>query len=326
MVRIYKTLVLSLLTILLFMYGCGTTRLMVPVTRPAEVNLSKFKTIAIGDITGNGGQDLAEDLTARLFQSGRFEVLDRQHLERILKEHNLSFSGLVDETYAAGLGELFGTSALVFGRVAKYEYKEDLTDEKYETTDKKGKVTKHTEYTRTGKINMDVSLQITDLTTGKIIAVKKISKSNGERKTNIDDQPEKIDKDKWLRWGYQAVAGEFMKMIAPYQEKVEVKLLTDGDMPELESGINLAKIGQWDTAIGFFEQAIKNNEMNPKVKIDKAWFDLGVAYEYTYQFDKAEEAVMKAYTINADKDYAEELKSIKRLQSEQEKLNEQMQN
>ncbi len=314
----------SLITLLLFLYACGTTKLMVPVTRPAEINLNKFKTIAIGEIRGKGGEDLAEDLTAKIFRSGRFEVLDRQHLNKLLSEHNLSFSGLVNPETSAELGQLLGTSALIFGRVSKYEYTEDITKENWESKDKKGRVSRHTTYTRIGRIEMDASLQITDLTTGKIVAIKNIQKSNGEKKSADDQYPPAIDKNKWLRWGYQAVANEFMKMIAPYKEMVSVNLLKDGDMPELEKGINFAKIGQWDKAIDYFEKAIKNYKTNLEVEIHKAYFNLGVACEYNYQFDKAEEALNKAYELKADEDYARELSNVKRMRKNHEKLQKQM--
>lgn len=70
----------------IFLSACASTKLMVSVTRPAKVNLKKFKKIAMAEIDGNGGRDLGEEITQALFDSGRFEILDRENLRRIMAE------------------------------------------------------------------------------------------------------------------------------------------------------------------------------------------------------------------------------------------------
>jgi len=92
------------------LYGCATQSLKLSVIRPAEINLKGFDKIAIGDIEDqNGGlsahsKDISDKITSALFDSKRFEVLDRQHLGTLLKEHNFTASGLVDDKTAAELG------------------------------------------------------------------------------------------------------------------------------------------------------------------------------------------------------------------------------
>ena len=57
----------------------------------------------------------------------------------------------------------------------------------------------------------------------------------------------------------------------------------------------------------------------PKVQA-KTWWNLGLAYEYNYQFSKAAEMVQKAMSIYPDSRYSNELVNIGLLQQNQERL------
>ncbi|TRZ76377.1 MAG: hypothetical protein D4R93_03365 [Deltaproteobacteria bacterium] len=303
----------------LLLSSCGTTKLFVPVTRPAEINLVKFKRIAIGEITGQGGQNITEDLTQALLESNRFEVLDRAHLDKVLGEHNLTTSGFIDEAKASEIGKMLGAAVLVFGRVSVYK-----TDIKDTYQDWKAKDGNHRTYYRTGVANITANFQLTDLTTGKILTSKKIEGGSTQQLQNTDAKvTEDIDRDALLSVGSKTVVTEFMKKIAPYQENVQVKLFSDSDIPELERGISFAKIGQWDRAIDQFKSAIdsKPNQEN----IHKAYFDLGVAYEYSYMFKEAMDALNKAFALKAEQTYSDEMGNCRAREQEYRKLQEQTQ-
>jgi len=316
------TIYLKLLVVILLsfqIFGCGTTSLLVPVTRPAEINLAKFKKIAVGEITGQAANDVTDELTTALFESNRFEVLDRANLDKILREHNLSASGLVDEKTAAEFGQLIGAAAMVFGRVADYKYDEKL--EKGEPwTDKKGG--RHQTFTRYGSSKVTVNFKITDLTTGKLLVSKSIT-HGGEAKTYADNQqPDAIDRDNLFAFARKAVIQDFMKKVAPYTEYVKMYLKSDSDIPELEKGISLAKAGQWDRAIENFKSATEKYPGNEN--LHKAYYDLGVAYMYNQMFKESIDALNKAYELKADEDYLTEIQNCKNMESEYKKLQEQL--
>ncbi len=312
-----KFLVVVLLSFHIF--GCGTTSLLIPVTRPAEINLSKFKKIAIGEITGQASDDVTDELTTALFESNLFEVLDRTNLDKILREHNLSASGLVDEKTAAEFGQLIGAAAMVFGRVADYKYDEKVTKGD-PWTDKGGKY--HQYYYRKGESKVTVNFKIIDLTTGKLLVSKSITQG-GVIETSADNQqPEAIDRDNLLAFARKLVVKDFMKKIAPYQEIVRMYLKSDSDLPELEKGISFAKAGQWDRAIENFKLATEKYPGNEN--LHKAYYDLGVAYMYNQMFKESIDALNKAYELKADEDYLTEIQNCKNMESEYKKLQEQL--
>ena len=87
------------------------------------VNSGK-RSIAVVDFTdlkGNVtelGRFIAEEFSVALLESSQgFEVLDRTHLQSILKEHKLSETGLIDPQTARKLGQFAGVDALVTGTI-----------------------------------------------------------------------------------------------------------------------------------------------------------------------------------------------------------------
>ena len=132
-----KALMIAVVLSVALLISCASTSMYVPVTKPAKVNLAGIDKIAIGDIRGPASADVTDELTMLLFQSDRYQVLDRQHLNQILDEHDLTYAGLVNPDNAVDMGELIGSAALVFGRVAKHNFDEKVTYDDYK--DKNGR-------------------------------------------------------------------------------------------------------------------------------------------------------------------------------------------
>ncbi len=81
---------------------------------------SKIAIIEFSDIQGkvsNLGRYLAEELTTRLYLTGKFEIVERQLLNKILQEHQLSLSGMIDENSAVELGKILGVDAIATGSI-----------------------------------------------------------------------------------------------------------------------------------------------------------------------------------------------------------------
>ena len=67
-----------------------------------------------GDYAGSATDNLAFELTKTM----RFECIEREELQRIVGEHSLNLTGLVDNATAAEIGRLSGVDYLVMGSVA----------------------------------------------------------------------------------------------------------------------------------------------------------------------------------------------------------------
>jgi TolB-like protein len=63
------------------------------------------------------GEIVAEWLITSLANTGRFEVVERSQLQKILKEQQLGISGVINQETAAKVGELLGVKVIVSGSV-----------------------------------------------------------------------------------------------------------------------------------------------------------------------------------------------------------------
>lgn len=90
------------------------------VTSMSENQYTRIAVIEFSDLKGNItelGKFIAEELTTRLFLTKKFEVVERELLNKVLKEHKLNLSGLVDPASAKELGKILGVSAIVSGTI-----------------------------------------------------------------------------------------------------------------------------------------------------------------------------------------------------------------
>ena len=304
---------------LFLLIGCATTSLLITVERPAEVNLKKYKKIAIGDIVNSNGKidknsiDIADQITTTLFSSGRFNVLDRQHLERIIKEHNLTVSGFINESTAAEIGKFTGTAALVFGRIQNDKYNEETWRDEAQT-DSDGK--RHRRHHRKGTYNLIVNLKIIDIKTSEILATKTIASSHTEKKSEDNKWPMDINKNVLYRKCIGDISGKFIKMIAPYKENVKATFQTDKMLPEINYAITQFKIGEWKEGLTVLEEATQKKDLEPSIRA-KAYYDLGLAQMYYFNYEESIENLKKALKINPNSNTYES--AVIKAKSEKEK-------
>jgi len=298
---------------------CGTTTIIVPVMRPAEINMGKLKKIAVARVTGEAALDVEDDLISQLLEARTYEVLDRVNIEKILLEYRLSSSDLIDERTALQIGKMVGAAAFISARVSDYKYDEQVAQgDPYK--DKDGKT--HVRHTRNGAAKVTVNFKITDLTTGKYIYSRDVTDVATAQTFAVDGRPGRIDDDEMLKSARRNVVRKFVNKISPHWENVNVRFLTDSDLPELESGVSYAKIREWERAIELFQSA--GEKYAGHKSRHKAYYNLGVAYEYSSQFGDAMAALRKAYDLEPDNDYMAEMENCRWREREHNRLKEQI--
>ncbi len=102
--------------------------LIAPAPLAAQANFKKTK-IAVLDFTLQGqgfetedmGAIVAEWFITAFVKAGRFDVVERGMINKILEEQKLSMSGVVDDTTATQIGKLLGVEAIISGSVLKLQ-------------------------------------------------------------------------------------------------------------------------------------------------------------------------------------------------------------
>lgn len=89
------------------------------IVKPVEVS---SVTVAIIDFDSKApgnpelGSQIGDILTARLSIYDQFTLIERQKLDKLLKEHEMSLTGMVDTSSAVKVGNMLGAKIMIFGR------------------------------------------------------------------------------------------------------------------------------------------------------------------------------------------------------------------
>jgi curli biogenesis system outer membrane secretion channel CsgG len=87
----------------------------------AENQKRRIAVVEFVDLKGNVtdlGRHISEKLITKLFQSGKFTVIERQLLNKIMVEQKLSLTGIIDPASAQKLGKLLGVDAIASGSIS----------------------------------------------------------------------------------------------------------------------------------------------------------------------------------------------------------------
>lgn len=293
---------IHLILIAVLLSGCNPS-VYIPVQRPAEVNLSGNKTIGVGEIISPGGRkthqsnNLEEIITTRLVESGSFQVVDRQNINSILREHNLTLSGLVDENHSVEAGKLLGTNVLIFGNINEDQYSEEISEK--EKTDEEGGRS-YIVRERKGTYKLLTNIRLVEVSTGKILAARDFASVKTAKTSARNEDPPAIDRRPMYRQASQEVASQLVRMIAPYKENVKVSFEKDKQLPELDMAIAQIRIGDWEDAIRTLQMAAMKNDLDDKTKA-KAFYNYGLVILYDGQYENAMESFRRAMQLNPKK-------------------------
>lgn len=315
--------ILFLIPILIFLLSsCGTKSVMINVVRPAEVNLKGYDKIAVGQIVNAKSkvnahaEDVASEITARLVQSQRFEVVDRQHLKEVMAEQSLALTGMLDESSAPQVGKLLGVSVLIFGRLQQDQYKENTSEGK-PYKDKKGN--EHQRNTRTGTHTLSAALKLIDVETGKVLTVQNLTVTKNQKQSAVDKRPAPINRATLYKNCVTALGDKFIRKIAPYNERVKASFETDDELPEVDQAVAMFKIGEWPDGMELLQKSTRKSKLKTEIKA-KTFYNLGLAQIYQGQYEQAIENIKTAIKLNPDS--SRYMQTLKRAKTEQQKAKE----
>jgi curli biogenesis system outer membrane secretion channel CsgG len=66
------------------------------------------------------GSSVSDELTPALFNTGKFRLIEREQIHKVLAEQNLGDSGRIEPRTAARLGRILGAQILIIGKVTEF--------------------------------------------------------------------------------------------------------------------------------------------------------------------------------------------------------------
>jgi curli biogenesis system outer membrane secretion channel CsgG len=91
-----------------------------PSDKP-RIAVIEFKNKADNQYWWSGGAEAMQDVfVTELFKSGKFRVVEREQLQALMQEKNLTLSGDLDPATAVRIGKILGVNYLLTGSVTEY--------------------------------------------------------------------------------------------------------------------------------------------------------------------------------------------------------------
>jgi curli biogenesis system outer membrane secretion channel CsgG len=270
----------------------------VPISHPPQVVFKAGTKIALRALEGPCANEIGDNLQQAVFQTRRFEVIERSQLESVLREQNFQASGSVAPETAAKIGALLGPSAMVMGRVNRCTVQ--LADPTYQnfTTTRNGQRITYRRYYRKATGYLTANIRIVDLSTGKLVASEQFEQQ-AARQTEADgDLPEPPDENLVRTDLYERLTADFMKLIAPWTEHVELTVYDDKKW-NLKQSAEQIKRSDFEGAVATVRASIgqlEPAETDTKL-IAHAYYNLGIGLLYSGQPAEALTALRKSDTL-----------------------------
>jgi hypothetical protein len=335
---VFGLLILALLGLL---FGCSTS-IPVTVTKPAEINMSGNRVIAVLDFRypvkdkSISGKDLlqwaiskltglslpselnveqrvakytTDQVIVTLLNTGYFQLVSPQEVAQAMQ------GGISSSTTAVDIGKAVKAQAIVNGDLYILDAEDkEWTDER--TITDAGTGQEQTVYVpmirRTVWVGM--SYQVVNTATGNVVASRSFeSQSSTDRE--LEDKRDLPDVEDM----YTSLIDDFMpkmaKQLAPYQVREHRTLMRDKTKdPLMEQADDLVKGKVYDSALEIF---LDIWQQNGNVA---AGFNAAILYEVTGQLDMAISQMKSVVDRTADKKAMREYNRLLTVKQEQERL------
>ncbi len=236
-------------------------KIQVPLTHPPGLGI-KVNRIALGPAKGEKADQVVDAITS-VFVSGGLEVLDRDHLQSTMAEHQLNSSGMVDTQTAMQLGKFLGSTALVYVNVQRAASEQHQLYNNYLDFQNHS----HVDHIAETQAFLKVSVQTVDLTSGRTLQAK-IFEASPKRSNTVTDQygwpvfPSEYEVlDEAM---HEVVAGVF-RLFMPWTETREVYFFNDADC-QMKTAYTLLKGGDLPGATKQSLDSVETCRADPKMK------------------------------------------------------------
>ena len=148
MKKYYYTLVM--LSFSIFLFQCSAVNQMArqkairgPQFEPYDGLKQRIAIIDFENTSPHGGRKfgsaVADRLISLLVKSGRFVIVERSRIQKVLQEQAMGQSGAITEATAPQVGKLLGVQAIITGTILEAEQKTGATKLKSDDDEKKNK-------------------------------------------------------------------------------------------------------------------------------------------------------------------------------------------
>lgn len=309
-IKLKKLIIFSVLItyIIIVFSGCAPTIKTKKLVPAKYHEAAKLKRISVLPFDGPMGNQVRADIEALLLtilvnDEQYFSIIERNAIDKIFLEQSLQLSGAVNETTAVEIGKLAGVQGIVMGTVTQSTIEENpysVEKSKCISKGKNGKCKEWQQYRvncRERNAYFSFTPKFIDVATGEIAASEALSGHVSHETCSDSGRPLK-SRQELLAEAKKYALEKLGKLVAPYNEDFEIKLLIKDDSkvpPEakknINDGVKWAKAGRVDRACEFWNEASNLHPYGYAI-----YYLLGVCSELSGDLDKALSYYEKADT------------------------------
>ena len=271
--------------------GGGTNKVPVAIMHAPSIGLTA-KRLAFGQPVGPCADELLDRKVLPEFTKDTdIDVIDRQHLDQILAEHNFNQSVYADPASAAKLGKILGPSALII--VKTYSCQPDQQHLIDSAKALNGAIV-NTYISRT-RVSLEGSINFVDLTTGKVLGTHDIRAAQEQQNNSQQGYPEFPPIDVVKDLALNQAATQVHSMFFPYEEIAELAFYDDNDCG-LKEAYQLLKRGDKDGSLKLSETNLEQCKADRKKgkTLPRAYYDAGLSYCIHGDYGKARDLFSEA--------------------------------
>lgn len=250
----------------------------------------KVERLAFAPSRDLNSRELADALTADLVQSRQVEVVDRAHLDAVLKEQELGASGYVEPATIAKLGKLLGPSVLVIVNVNRSDLSRTQAAKEERSTDyKTKKEIVRLKRTATTSLDFSATVQVVDLSTGRVFGAQRLEDAPSLSNSSYDGFPAHPRDSDVRRLAFETAKVKVLRMLLAWSE---VRKLTFFDDEVFGMGRAHERLkardtrGALDLALDGLDQSRRDRGQKPKY-YPRAEYNVGIIRFIQGQYEEA---------------------------------------
>ena len=271
------------------------------LTHPPGLGL-KIDRVAFMPGRDRNSRELADQLTASVVASRAMEVVDRSHLDAVLKEQELGQSGYLDPATVASLGKLLGPTALVIVNVNRSEFSRNQATKEERYKDKKGVEQVRIERRSILALDFSASVQVVDLGTGRIFGAQRLEESPSAFSASYEGWPAYPREGEVRRAAFEAAHGKVMRLLLPW---TETRKLTFFDDKEFLMNLAHDRVvmrdyrGALEVALKGLEESKQDKNRKPKY-YPRTYYNVGIIHFILGDYDLARPFLSQALEMQPD--------------------------
>ncbi len=250
----------------------------VTLVHPPGLGL-KVQRLAFAPSRDLHSRELADALTADLVQSRQVEVLDRTHLEAVLREQELGASGYVEPATIAKLGKLLGPSVLVIVNVNRSDLSRNRSTREERSTDYKTKQeVVRLQHTSLTSLDFSATVQVLDLSIGRVFGAQRLEDSPTLSNHSYEGFPAFPRDADVRRLAFDAAKGKVLRLLLSWTEVQKLTFFDDDTfgMAKAHERLRAGDVrGALDLAFTGLEQSKRDKGQKPKY-YPRAHYNVGI--------------------------------------------------